>query len=223
MIARALSLALAFCLPLAARGLEPEKPNPMRYVVAYSAADGVEIVESSPEGPFHLRVVGGDPRRLSTEQGQLWVPVGEHMYQLVITTRDEVMPGVKKQPDDRTLLAAHAAWECKDHNEILHLTQTAQPEFQDIAGRTWCHWTYDLLSLAKDRPKEAGDGPGPQTQHLLTTVLGRKIVVLIGTTLVGQKEDDTHAGLVAAARTFVVLPKPLTQPQIKELCSQKQP
>ncbi|MEZ0258238.1 MAG: hypothetical protein ACAI37_23360, partial [Chthoniobacter sp.] len=94
MIARALSLALAFCLPLAARGLEPEKPNPMRYVVAYSAEGGVEIVENSPEGPFHLRIVGGDPRRLSTEQGQLWVPVGEHMYQLVITTRDEVMPGV---------------------------------------------------------------------------------------------------------------------------------
>jgi len=223
MIARALSLALAFCLALAARGLAQEKLNPMRHVVAYSAADGVEIVESSPEAPFHLRIVGGDPRRLSTEDGQLWVPVGEHMYQMVITTPDEVMPGEKKQPDDRTLLAAHAAWECKDHNEILHLTQTAKPEFQDIAGRTWCHWTYDLTPLAKTRRKEAGDGPGSQTQHLLPTVLGHKIVALIGTTVEGQKEEDTQAGLVAAAKTFVVLPKPLTPPQIKELCSQKQP
>lgn len=83
MIARALSLALAFCLALTARGLTQEKLNPMRHVAAYSAADGVQIA--------------------------------------------------------------------------------------------------------------------------------------------GQKEEDTQAGLVAAAKTFVVLPKPLTQPQIKELCSQKQP
>jgi hypothetical protein len=221
MSARALSLALAFCLTLAARGLAQEKLNPMRHVVAYSAADGVEVVENSQEGPFHLRIVGGNPRRISTDQGQLWVPVGDYMYQMVITTPDEVMPGVKKQPDDRTLLAAHAAWECKDHNEMLHLAQTAQPEFQDITGRTWCHWTYDLTSLGKTRAKE--DGPGPQTQHLLTTVLGRKIIVLISTTLVGQKEDDVQAGLVATAKTFAVLPKPLTQQQIQELCSQKQP
>jgi len=223
MLARALSLALAFCLPLAARGLAQEKVNPMRYVTAYSAVDGVEVVDNFPQAPFHLRIMGGDPRRISTEQGQLWVPVGDYMYQMVITAVNEVMPDAKKQPDDRTLLAAHAAWECKDHNELLHLAQTATPEFQQIGTRTWCHWTYDLSSLAKAQPKDAGNGPGPQTQHLLTTVLGRKIVVLIGTTLVGQKEDEVVAGLTTIAKTFAVLPKPLTQPQIKELCSQKQP
>jgi len=45
----------------------------------------------------------------------------------------------------------------------------------------------------------------------------------VSTTLIGQKEEEAQAGLLATARTFVVLPKPLTQQQIQELCSQKQP
>jgi hypothetical protein len=222
MIARALSLALAFSLMLAGHGRTQEKPNPMRNVGAYSAIDGVEIVENSSEDPFHLRIVGGDARRTKADQQQLWIAAGEQMYQMLIVMPEQILPGVK-QPDDRTLLAAHAAWECSDHNQTLHSDQTAKPEFQQIAGRTWCYWTYDLSPLARQRPKEAGDGPGPQTQHLLTTVLGHKIIVLVSTTLIGQKEEAVQAGLVAAAKTFAVLPQQLTQPQIEKLCSQKQP
>jgi hypothetical protein len=222
MIARAFSLALAFSLMLAGHGRAQEKPNPMRNVGAYSAIDGVEIVDNSPEDPCHLRIVGGDARRTTAEQQQLWIAAGETMYQMLIATPEQVLPGVK-QPDDRTLLAAHAAWECSDHNQALHLNQTAKPEFQQITGRTWCHWTYDLSSLPKQFSKEIGNRPGAQTQHLLTTVLGHKIIVLVTTSLSGQKEEAVQAGLVAVAKTFAVLPQPLTQPQIEKLCSQKQP
>jgi hypothetical protein len=221
MIARALSLALAFSLMLAARGLAQEKPSPMRNVGAYSAIDGVEIVENSPENPCHLRIVGGDARRTKADREQLWIAAGESMYQMLIVTSDQILPDGTKQPNDRTLLAAHAAWECTDHNEALHLNQTAKPEFQQIAGRTWCHWTYDLTPLARQLPKQ--DSPAAQTQHLLTTVVGHKIIVLVGTTLAGQKEEMVQAGLVAIAKTLAVLPRPLTQQQIEKLCSQKQP
>jgi hypothetical protein len=226
MIACALSLALTVCLVVPVSGFAQEKLNPMRNVGAYSAIDGVVIVDNSPENPCHLRFVGGDVRHTKADQEQLWVPVGNYMYQMLLTTADRIVPDAAKQPEDRALLAAHAAWECKSHNEMLHLNQTANPLYRELNGRTWCYWTYDLRPVAdrmSKEDKEKAGGPGPQTQHLLTTVLGHKIVILVSTTLIGQKEEEAQAGLLATARTFVVLPKPLTQPQIQELCSHKQP
>src|SRR4051794_38036227 len=117
MIARAFSLALAFCLPLATRGLSQEKSSPMRNIGAYAANGGVELVDNSPEDAFHLRIIGADAQHTKADQNQFWISVGESMYQMLIVSPEQILPEGVKQPDDRTLLTVHAEWECKDHNE----------------------------------------------------------------------------------------------------------
>ena len=125
------------------------------------------------------------------------------------------------QPADREVLRAHADWECKAHNELLHFEHTAKPEFPEIGRRTWCHWTYDLTALAeklRQDPKNTDHSPGPKTQQLLTTVIGKNLLVLVCTTMIGQEEADTEKSLMNAAKSLVIHPKPLSPEQIKELC-----
>ena len=198
----------------------------MRDVVAVAAIDGVLVASNSAETPFTLRIVGGDPRRTTAADWQLWIAARERMFQVTVVPATDVLAKGTKLGGDREVLNAHAAWECKHHNEMLHLEQTAHPQFLEIGKRTWSHWTYDLSALAKrlkEESKEAGgQNPGPRTQHLITTVVGKHIVVLISTTMIGEEEADTKNGLINAAKTLVVYPKPLSPTQLKQLCEQRQ-
>ena len=71
-------------------------------------------------------------------------------------------------------------------------------------------------------PTNTDHSPGPKTQQLLTTIIGKNLLVLVCTTMVGQEEADTEKNLLNAAKSLVLHPKPLSQEQIKELCLQRE-
>lgn len=223
MIARAIGLALAVISTFTAPVLAQEEQNPMKDVTAFAAVDGIVLASSSPANPFTIRFVGGDPKQTKAADGNFWIPTQERMIQFMLVPIANVLPKADPLPGEREILSAHAAWECKDHNEKLHLRQKVEPEFLEGGGRTWAHWTYNLTTVGKRLKKESPDQAQVKTQHALTTVMGRNILMVISTTFTGQKESDTMLEMFRAAKTLAVSPRPLSPSQITELCSQKQP
>lgn len=226
MFPRAFILSVVLLLSPLGFSAEENRENPMVHMSANAAVDGILIVSNSAEFPFTLRIVGGEPQKTSAADGQLWIGAKDSMFQNTIVPVSSVLPKNAKQGDDKVVLTAHAAWECKHHNELTKQSLAAKPEFIRVSGRTWSHWTYDLSEFIKrmkeQKPEEIG-GVGPKSQHLMTTVIGKHIIVLICTTMNGQNDGDTKDALVKAAGTCVVYPKPLSQEQIEKVCTQKQP
>ena len=219
-----LSLVLIFSQP--AFAAEEKTVNPLEHLAAYVADDGILMASRSDDFPFTARIAGGDTKKTYYADGQFWIGTKDYEFQNTVVPTSHFGLKDAKPGDDKPLLSAHADWECKDHNKLTGQKLSAKPEFVEINGRTWAHWTYDLSAFTKkmkaQKPGEIS-GPGPKTQHFVTTVLGKYIIVFICTTMNGQEEAPTKDALLNVGKTFAVHPKGLSPEQVTELCKQPLP
>ena len=203
---------------------EEKRTDFLNHAAAVIAGDGVLIASNSNAFPYSVRIVGGEKSKLSFEAGQILVGTTDFLFRnTVVWIKDLAM---KERGDDRKVLGAHAAWESKDLNVLTGQKLSAKPNFVNVNGRTWAHWTYDLsASLHSSKNQKAGNPPaaGLVRQHYLTTVVGKYIVVLVTDSRSGSGEQATQAALLRVAGTFVVYPEALSPEQMSALAKQKQP
>lgn len=126
------------------------------------------------------------------------------------------------ESDLKKILAAHAEWECGHHNELIQQTQKAKVVYEKVGKQEWAHWTYDMSGIWKhlkeERPELAKNPRGPQTQHFLTTVVGKNVLVIICTTMSGDNEEESKKLLLESAASLQKLAVPLSSGEIITYC-----
>jgi len=189
------------------------------------AVDGLLIATDSAALPYSLRIVGGLRDKVYPGPAQVEAGTKDYLFRNLVVFISDLQMSAADQGDEKKVLSAHAAWEAEDMDRITGQKLAPKLEYLQANGRTWAYWTYDVGELFKklkaEKVKQA-EGPAPQAQHFLTTVVGKHVVVLVTDDRSNHDAAATRDALLTVAKSFVLYPKPLTKEELRALALQKQ-